>query len=238
MHSGERPAPRRLIGAAGSAAGTVVLMLVVLVMSLACTPPATREAASATEPPSVDLAPVCAPPPAAALALVADSPCPWILVGERSDMALRATDMVAPRVLVVVPPEACQARCNFTGASTALGPVVLATRYDPASELADAAFIGAALGGGTLRFTPLWYGAAAHGDSTALGPSYALVPWVCDGALVLAVGGRLPGARAEEPVRALEQASGVYVIADDELRRTGQAMPALTGCTRVPLELP
>jgi len=191
-----------------------------------------------TEPPSVELAPVCAPPPAAALALVADAPCPWILVGDRSELALRATDMVAPRALVVVPPEACRARCSYTGASTPLGPVMLATRNDPASELADAAFIGAALGGGTLRFTPLWYGASAHGDSTALGPSYALVPWVCEGMLVLAVGGRLPGARAEEPARALEQASGVYAIADDELRRTDQATPALTGCTRVPLELP
>ncbi|HEY0136051.1 MAG TPA: hypothetical protein VGB85_18320 [Nannocystis sp.] len=198
-----------------------------------------RETASVTEPPSVALAPTCAPPPAAALALIADAPCPWILVsGDRSEMALRATDMVAPRALVVVPPEACGDRCSFTGASTALGPVVLATRHDPASELADAAFIGAALGGGTLRFTPLWYGASAHGDSTDLGPSYALVPWVCEEALVLAIGGRLPGARAEEPARALAAAAGVYAIADDELRRTDQAMPALTGCTRVPLELP
>ena len=204
-----------------------------------CNPPAVRETASVTEPPSVALAPACAPPPAAALALVADAPCPWILVsGDRSEMALRATDMVAPRALVVVPPQVCGARCSFTGASTALGPVVLATRHDPASELADAAFIGAALGGGTLRFTPLWFGVSAHGDSTALGPSYALVPWVCEGALVLAIGGRLPGARAEEPARALEAAAGVYAIADDELRRTDQRMPALTGCTRVPLELP
>jgi hypothetical protein len=116
--------------------------------------------------------------------------------------------------------------------------VVLATRHDPASELADAAFIGAALGGGTLRFAPLWYGASARGDNTDLGPSYALVPWACEGALVLAIGGRLPGARAEEPARVLEAAAGVYAIADEELRRTDQAMPALTGCTRVPLELP
>ncbi len=190
------------------------------------------------EPPSVALGPTCAPPPAAALALVADAPCPWILVGEGAALALRATDMVAPRVLAVTVPEACGGGCSFTGASTALGPVLLATRQSPASELADAVFLGAALGGGTVRFTPLWYGATARGDSTDLGPSYALVPWVCDGALVLAVGGRLPGARAEEPALVLQQAAGVYVMADDELRRGEQTMPALTGCTRVPLELP
>ena len=210
----------------------------IALLVVACNPPATREAASATEPPSAPLAPTCAPPPAAALALIADAPCPWILVGERTDMALRATDMVAPRVVVVEPPAECGGRCSFTGASTALGPVLLATRHDPASELADAAFVGAALGGGVLRFTSLWYGETAQADSTELGPTYALVPWVCEGALVLAVGGRLPGARAEEPARALERAAGVYAIADDELRRTEQAMPALTGCTRVPLELP
>ena len=205
---------------------------------VACSPPVVREVSGVTEPPSVVLGPVCASPPAAALALVADTPCPWILVGEPSQLALRATDMVAPRALVVVGPPECERRCDFTGASTAAGPVLLATRRDPASELADAAFIGAALGGGSMRFAPLWYGPPARGDSTDLGPSYQLAPWVCEGALVLAVEGRLPGAQAEEPTAALVRAAGVYAVEEDALRRTEQVMPALTGCTRVPLEAP
>ncbi len=203
-----------------------------------CNPPV-REVESVAPPPVVELGPACAPPPAAALALLADAPCPWILVpGDGATMALHATDMVAPRALVVTPPEECGARCSFSGATSALGPIVLATRSDPGSGLADAAFVGAALGGGTVRFTPLWYGRPARGDSTELGPSYTLVPWVCGEALVLGVAARLPGAGAEEASEGLRRAAGVYVIAEDELRRSEQPIPDFSTCARVPLELP
>lgn len=204
-----------------------------------CNPSVVREPAPGVEAPVVEVAPACAPPPAAALALLADAPCPWILVsGDASTMALRATDMVAPRALVVVLPPECGGRCEFTGTSTPLGPILLATRPDPASEVADAAFLGAALGGGTVRFTPLFFGRSARTDSTEMGPSHMLAPWVCGDALVLAATGRLPAADAEEPAAALLRAAGVYVIADDELRRTDTPPPPLTGCVRVPLELP
>jgi hypothetical protein len=205
---------------------------------LACNPPAAREVATAVEPPIAEVAPACAPPPAAALALLADAPCPWILVADGSAMALRATDMVAPRALLVAPPEECAGRCDFTGTSTALGPLVIATLPDAASELPAAVFVGAALGGGTVRFAPLWFGRTSRVDNTDQGPSHALVPWVCGDALVLAVAGRVPAAAAEEPAPALVRAAGVYAIADDELRRLDRPTPPLAQCVRVPLELP
>lgn len=212
--------------------------LVALAATVACNPPV-HEVQSVAPPPVVELGPACAPPPAAALALLADAPCPWILVpGDGTQMALRATDMVAPRALVVAPPEDCAGRCEFTGAATAVGPVLLASRLELGGERADAAFVGAALGGGVVRFAPLWFGRPARGDSSELGPSHALVPWVCGDALVLGVGGRLPAAAAEEATDGLRRAAGVYVIADDELRRSDQPIPDFSTCTRVPLELP
>lgn len=227
MHQGQHHARRRLICAGALAC-----------LALACNPPAAREVATAALPPIAEVAPACAPPPAAALALVADAPCPWILVAEGSEMALRATDMVAPRALLVAPPEECGGRCEYTGTSTALGPLVIATLPDPASESPAAAFVGAALGGGTVRFAPLWFGRSSRVDNTDQGPSHALAPWVCGDALVLAVAGRVPAAAAEEPAPTLVRAAGVYAIADDELRRVDREAPPLAQCVRVPLELP
>lgn len=221
----------RAVGrAVGAALGGAVLV--------ACNPPV-REVVGVPAPPVVAAGPACAPPPAAALALLADAPCPWVIVpGDRSELTLRSSDMASARSLGIAAPEACAGRCDFTGTVTAIGPLLLATHRDPASELVDAAFVGAALGGEVVRFAPLWFGLAAHGDSTALGPSHALVPWVCGDALVLAVEGRLPAAGAEEPAAALLRAAGMYGPGDDELRRVERPAPALSGCTRVPLELP
>lgn len=206
----------------------------------ACNPPA-REVAPAAPPPAVAAAPECAPPPPAALAYLSDATCPWVLVpGDSAEMALRATDMVAPRALVVSLPEGCAAdNCRFSGVVTAVGPMLLAVRSDPASELPDAAYLGAALGGGTIRFAPLWFGRTVVGDSTALGPSHALAPWLCGDALVLAVAGRLAEAASEEPPDALRRAAGVYEVAGEELRRSDRPVPEdMKRCTRVALDLP
>lgn len=205
----------------------------------ACNPPA-REVAPAAPPPVVAAPPECAPPPPAALAYLSDATCPWVLVpGDSAEMALRATDMVAPRALPVALPEGCAGACRFSGVVTALGPVLLAVHADPASELPDAAYLGAALGGGTVRFAPLWFGRPVVGDSTALGPSHALAPWLCGDTLVLAVAGRLAEAASEEPPEALRRAAGVYEVAGDELRRADRPVPEdMKRCTRVALELP
>lgn len=205
----------------------------------ACNPPA-REGAPVTPPPAVAPPPSCSPPPVDAVAYLSDAPCPWVLVpGDSSEMALHATDMVAPRALVVALPEDCDGRCRFSGATTTLGPVLLAVRSAPTSELPDAAFLGAALGGGTVRFAPLWFGRPVLGDSTTQGPSHALAPWVCGDALVLAVAGRLAEAASEEPAEALRRAAGVYELAEGELRRAPRPAPAdLSRCTRIPIDLP
>jgi len=207
-----------------------------LMLLAACNPPV-REAVGVPAAPEVPAGPVCATTPVGALALVADSPCPWALVAGASTPTLRSGDPASGRNLSVAVPDECAGRCDFTGQGSALGPVLLATRRDPASEQVDAAFVGAALGGSVVHFAPLWFGLAARGDSTALGPSHALAPWVCGEQLVLAVEGRLPASAAEEPVPGAVRAAGVYTLRDDELQRTDDA-PPLRGCTRVPLELP
>lgn len=215
-----------------------VRALLVGVVLAACNPPV-REAALVPTAPAVAPGPSCAPTPDAALALVSDDPCPWSLVaGEGSTLALRSGDPASGRSLGVAVPDACAGRCDFTGTVSAIGPVLLATHRDPGSEMFDAAFVGAALGGEVVHFAPLWFGLAARGDSTLQGPTHALAPWVCGDALVLAVEGRLPASAAEEPVAGLQRAAGVYTLVDDELQRSDQVAPSLRGCSRVPLELP
>ena len=206
--------------------------------SSGCNPPA-REAALVPAAPVAPTGPSCAPTPAGALALVAGEPCPWVLVAGEAAAApmLRSGDPNSGRNLSVAVPDECAGRCEFTGTSSALGPVLLATRSDPTGERVEAAFVGVALGGDVVHFAPLWFGLAARGDSTTLGPSHALAPWVCGEQLVLAVEGRLPASAAEEPVAGAVRAAGVYTLRDDELQRTDEA-PPLRGCTRVPLELP
>ncbi len=206
-------------------------------LSAACTPPPTETTTAAPIPAP---APACTPVPAEALAYLTDATCPWVLVpGEGPVWTLRRTDAAGAPTLAVTPPEDCAGRCSFSGAVTALGPVLLAVRADPLGELADAAFVGAAPGGRTLRFAPLWFGRPASGDSTLQGPVYALAPWVCEDSLVLTPEPRLPGAASEEPTTALKQAGGVYELAGDELRRVDRPVPKdMKQCTRIILELP
>lgn len=206
------------------------------VLLAACNPPV-REAVGVPAAPEPASGPSCAATPDTAVALVAGLPCPWALVTGGATMSLRSGDP-AGRSLSVVVPEACAGRCDFTGTSSAVGPVLLATHREPGSEQVDAAYVGVALDGEVVRFTPLWFGLAARGDSTTLGPSHTLVPWVCGEALVLAIEGRLPASEAEEPVAGLQRAAGVYALRGDELQRSDVPAPALRECTRVPLELP
>lgn len=206
---------------------------------LGCTPPP-AEVTTTAPAPTPEPGPACTPPPAEALAYLADGTCPWVLVpGDGSQLSLHRTDLVGGPTLAVVAPEDCAGRCRFSGVVTTLGPLLLAVRADLNSELADAAFIGAALGGRTLRFAPLWFGRPVLGDSTLQGPAHALAPWICGDMLVLRSGPRLPGAASEEPVAALREAAGVYEVVDDELRRAERPVPEdISQCTRVPLELP
>lgn len=211
--------------------------MLVGVLLAACNPPV-REPVGVPAAPGHAPGPSCVATPDTAVAQVAGFPCPWALVpGEGPTLWLRSGSSADSRSLSVVVPEACAGRCDFTGTGSTLGPVLLATHREPGSEQVDAAFVGAALGGEVVRFAPLWFGLAARGDSTTLGPSHTLAPWVCGEALVLAVEGRLPASEAEEPVAGLLNAAGVYTLRGDELQRSDPA-PPLRGCARVPVELP
>ena len=204
---------------------------------VACNPPATNDGAVAPMPPDETDA-RCVEPPPAALAVLSDGTCPWALVpGDRSELMLRELAKAAPRALAVVVPDGCEAGCEYRGQMTESGPVVVATRASGLREGAEAAYVGAALGGATIRFTSLWFDRAAFGDATPLGPSHGLVPWVCGTDLVLAIAPRLAGADAEEPSDGLRAAEGVYTIVGDELQRSGPAN-VLAGCTRVAVDAP
>lgn len=200
-------------------------------------PPAARDAPAGPTPPAEAASP-CAEPPANALAVLADETCPWALVpSDRSGLALVELATAGPRALAVAAPEACAAGCEWRGTTTAVGPVLVAARASRLREGAEAVWVGAALGGTTVRFTPLWVDRSSVGDVTPLGPSLALAPWVCGSELVLAPAPRLAGAGAEEPSDGLRAATGVYAIADDELQRRAAA-PDLGTCTRVAVDLP
>ena len=217
-----------------------VVAFVAAVAAVAACTPTPAEVTTAEPGPIPEPGHSCAPTPAEALAYLTDATCPWVLVpGDAAEMTLRRTDAPPSLALAVVPPEDCAGRCRFRGVVSSLGPLLLAVRADPNSELADAAFLGAALGGRTLRFAPLWFGRPVLGDSTLQGPAHALVPWVCGDALVLMPGPRLAGATSEEPPTALRAAAGVYELAGDELRRADRPVPEdMKQCIRVPLEVP
>lgn len=205
---------------------------------LACNPPAAGEPVQARPPDPAPAAPRCDEPPAGALALLSDAPCPWVLVGEAGAIALRS---LAPgaRAIAVAPPDDCRP-CRFEGTVTTAGPVLLATRPSAAGELADMAWIGATSDGApVLAFAPIWYGQADLGDRTAQGPTYALAPRVCDRGLVLSPMPRLPGSRGEEPPAALARAAGFYAVRDGALVRQDLPVPTdMSGCVRVQLDPP
>lgn len=212
-----------------------------IALLVACNPPAAGDAAGTPMPPEQTDA-RCVEPPANALAVLADATCPWVLVPtdrpEAGSLALQELAKAAPRALAVAVPDECAAGCEYRGLVTEIGPVVIATRASRLREGAEQAFVGAALGGATIRFVSLWYDRTAFGDATPLGPSLALAPWICGTELVLAGEPRIAGADAEEASEGLGAAAGVYAIKDDELQRSGPALPRLDSCTRVPLELP
>lgn len=207
-----------------------------LVSLACCGPPATVERAADPPLDAAPPAPECEAPPAGALALLASGTCPWTLVAEGATLVVRPAEP-GGRPLRGEAPAECRP-CRFSGAVTAAGPVVLATRASAAGELADAAWIGAG-DGASLAFAPLWLDRPALGDSTVLGPAYALAPHVCGSALVLAPEARLPGARGEDPSAALARARGAYAVRGGELVRLDEPVPEdLSSCARVAIELP
>jgi hypothetical protein len=204
----------------------------------ACSTPTGRDAPASPTPPADAVDSRCSEPPPTALAVLADATCPWVLVpSDRSGLALQELALAAPRAFAVAAPDECADGCGWQGAVTEIGPVMIATRASRISEGAEAAFVGAALGGTTVRFTSLWYDRPALGDATPLGPSHALAPWVCGDRLVLAAQPRLAGAGAEELSDGLRAAAGVYEVSGDELRRSGP-VPDLGACLRVAGPLP
>lgn len=215
------------------------LALACAALALACNAPAAGEPTVARPPDPAPSAPACADAPDGALALLSGGTCPWVLVVDGAGaLALRSLGPDA-RTLTAAPPEGCEP-CRFDGVVTAAGPLLVATRPSPASEVAEAAWLGATAEGASLvGFAPLWYGQPDLGDRTVQGPTYALAPRLCGRTLVLWPTARLPGASGEEPPDALVRAAGAYALRDGELAREGGPVPGdISACAAPPLELP
>ena len=206
---------------------------------LACNAPAAGEPAVARPPDPSPSAPPCDPAPDGALAVLSDETCPWVLVADGAGaLTLRS---LAPdaQALPVAAPEDCRP-CRYSGAITAAGALLVATRPSPAGELADAAWLGAtSAGAAAVAFAPLWHGQPDLGDRTPQGPAFALAPRLCGRTLVLWPTARLPGVRGEEPPAALVRLAGAYAVRDGELARADAPVPAdISTCATPALELP
>ncbi|MFZ6185857.1 hypothetical protein [Nannocystis pusilla] len=178
--------------------------------------------------------------------------CPWVLFEKDGELAVRPLgrgEAAPPHVrapVPVVPPAGCRP-CRWSGVVTPAGPILLAVRPSPDSELAAEAWLGAGMPPdpridvepAPVVFTSLWFGQPGFGDSTLQGPPWALAPRLCGRSLVLLPTPRLPGAGVEEPPPALVRAAGVYAAAGGELLRQDTPVPSdMSICTGVPLELP
>ncbi len=121
-----------------------------IALLVACSPPATGDAPAAQTPPDLTDA-RCTEAPPTALAVLADATCPWALVptdrSEAGSLVLQELAKAARRALAVAALADCEAGCDYRGLVTEIGPVVIATRASRLREGAEAAYVGAALGG-------------------------------------------------------------------------------------------
>ena len=192
-----------------------------VVLGLACGSPVTRHRARA-EDRRTDELPVCREPlEGPVLAMFDGRGCPWMLLpGQTADTLRLASLLPDPPEPITGPmPEGCSITlCEFVGADTPLGPMVVATRRSPGSEMPDDVRLGV-VAAGRLDFIGLWDGAGEHvsADHTDVGPAHALHPWVCDKALGLFIAPRLPAGEGVEPSPQLRTREGIYALDRDEL---------------------
>jgi hypothetical protein len=163
--------------------------------------------------------------------------CEWLLLRDAAGLALRSLEADAEVDVSGVIPEPClEDRCRFEGATTELGPLVLAIVRSPASEMAAGVHLGV-VADGTLRFVDLWAGAGdpVESDATEVGPAFALAPYACSGRLALFTSPRFEIAGQAEPPRELSRREGIVAFGDDDARAEPRTRD---GCTALDLDLP
>ncbi len=163
----------------------------------------------------------CEEAPPSALALADAEPCGWALVGDGEAVELRARIVGGPRARGEAPSGCAHGRCGWDLAVVDGVALLLATREGAASEVPEGRWLGV-VDGDRVAFIDLWWGEGSFGDSTDMGPVYALVPWICGGRVVLRVEARLPEAALEAPPPGLVARAGAIEASDGEVRRAGE----------------
>jgi hypothetical protein len=146
--------------------------------------------------------------------------CDAVLVARGSELAVLVREPEATRVVASgSPPPGCErstSPCSYEGVMTAAGPLVLAARRGPQSEIPEALELGIT-GEGQLLFVPLWVDPPAVEHDTFVGPVFALEPRVCADSIVLVPVPRLPSAGDEVPSELLRARAGVHVVRDGDV---------------------
>lgn len=165
---------------------------------------------------------VCEEAPPRALALADAEPCGWALTdGEGGGVEVRMTSAGGPRARGEAPSGCAHGRCAWDLVVVDGAPFALATREGAASEVPEGRWLGV-LDGERLVFVDLWWGEGSFGDSTDMGPVYALAPWICGGRVVLRTQARLPEAAVEAAPPGLVARAGLIEASGGEVKRVGE----------------
>jgi hypothetical protein len=131
---------------------------------------------------------------------------------------LRANELAMPELLARGPaPEACGSdlvRCELSGITDKLGPIVLVQVHGPESEVPIQVYLGW-IEGERLLFVETWYGLPSVVDHTRIGPPWALAAFDCEGQRLLLPAPRLPEADHEPPPAVLRELSGRWWVDAD-----------------------
>ena len=170
------------------------LVLAMALTTVACVQPATGEEHSAPPPVEPEVtAPACDAAPADALAVIDTRQCPIALRRVDGELMLHRLEPQPTPGVRGTAPEVCERRpCSYEGIDTTVGTLVFATVTAAESEMPAGQWLGVEIGG-RLRFVDLWEGAGDDVivDGTTLGPGHALLPYDCDGKLVLRAAARI-----------------------------------------------
>ena len=175
--------------------------------------------------------------PGKTLATLGAARCPWVLQAGPDGLRLLDLAPEAKGEITGPMPEPCEdLPCDWDGALTRLGPMVVASIRSPASEMPQGAILGAA-GGGRLQLIDLWgaAGESVMGDATPLGPAFTLAPYACGTTLALFAVSRLDAGDVSDPPSTLRLREGHYDLTTDP---PGVTPAPKKSCTRLPVPLP
>jgi hypothetical protein len=195
---------------------------------------------------------VCAPGSAQAIALLEpttnDGGCGAVLergeTGELSVVRRRHVDeFELPEVLARgSAPEVCGAlleRCELSGVTDKLGPLLLVRVSGPESEMPIQVYVGW-IENQRLLFVETWYGLQSVVDHTRIGPPWALAAFDCAGERLLLPARRLPEADHEPPPATLRALAGRWRIDSDGIAQPPEQPATIdsSSCRALLRELP